>query len=43
VGVSDQLESFPQYASLHGRPLRTHLRDIQVEWLARHWAEHRAS
>jgi predicted RNA-binding Zn-ribbon protein involved in translation (DUF1610 family) len=43
VDVSDQLESFPQYASLHDRPLRTHLRDTQVEWLARHWAEHRSS
>lgn len=43
VDVGDKLENYPQYASLHDRQLRTHLRDGQVEWLARHWAEHRAS
>lgn len=43
VDVSNTLESFPQYASLHERQLCTRLRDPQVEWLARHWAEHRAS
>lgn len=43
VDVANTLEAFPQYASLHDRPLQTNLRDSQVEWLARHWAEHRAS
>jgi predicted RNA-binding Zn-ribbon protein involved in translation (DUF1610 family) len=43
VNVSDGLETFPQYASLHDRKLRTRLRHSHVEWLARHWAEHRAS
>jgi predicted RNA-binding Zn-ribbon protein involved in translation (DUF1610 family) len=43
VDVSVNLETFPQYASLHDRQLHTPLRDPQVEWLARHWAEHRAS
>jgi hypothetical protein len=43
VDVSETLASFPQYASLHDRQLRTRLRNPQVEWLARHWAEHRAS
>jgi ribosomal protein S27AE len=43
VDVSVQLETFPQYASLHDRRLLTHLRDSQVEWLAQHWAEHRGS
>ena len=43
VDVSVNLESFPQYTSLHDRHLRMRLRDPQVEWLARHWAEHRAS
>lgn len=43
VDVSADLEPFPQYASLHDRHLRTRLRDPQVEWLARHWVEHRAS
>lgn len=43
VDVAASLESFPQYASLHDRQLRTRLRDPHVEWLAHHWAEHRAS
>jgi transposase-like protein len=43
VDVSDTLESFPQYASLHDQQLRTRIHDLQVKWLARHWAEHRAS
>jgi hypothetical protein len=43
VDVSDSLEPYPQYATLHDRTLRTRVRDPQVEWLARHWAEHRAS
>lgn len=43
INVSDTLEAFPQYAALDGYPLRTRPRDSQVEWLARHWAEHRAS
>ena len=43
VDVSKSLEPFPQYASLHDRPLHTKLRDAQVEWLARHWVEHRVS
>lgn len=43
VDVAANLETFPQYASLHDRQLQTRLRESQVEWLARHWAEHRAS
>ena len=43
VDVSDRLESYSQYAALHGRQLRVTLRDRQIEWLARHWIEHRAS
>jgi ribosomal protein S27AE len=43
VDVSDRLESYPQYAALHDRQLRVSLRDRQIEWLARHWIEHRAS
>lgn len=43
VDVSGQLEHYPQYAELHDRRLRTSLHDEQVGWLARHWAEHRAS
>jgi predicted RNA-binding Zn-ribbon protein involved in translation (DUF1610 family) len=43
VDVAANLEAFPQYASLHDRQLQTRLRDSQVEWIACHWAEHRAS
>lgn len=43
VDVSDRLESFPQYATLHDVQLRTKIRDRQLEWLARHWAEHRTA
>jgi hypothetical protein len=43
VDVSDELESYPQYAALHDRRLRTPLHVNQVDWLSRHWAEHRAN
>lgn len=43
IDVSDHLEAYPQYADLHDRQLRAQLHDQQIEWLARHWAEHRAS
>ncbi|WP_406024039.1 HNH endonuclease [Nocardioides sp. NBC_00850] len=43
IDVSDQLEAYPQYAALHDQQLRVQPHDQQVEWLARHWAEHRAS
>jgi hypothetical protein len=42
VDVSDELSSFPQYASLHGGELAVSLRDEHVGWLSRHWQEHRA-
>lgn len=43
VDVSEDLESYPQYACLHDRRLSNRLHNDQVDWLARHWAEHRAS
>jgi ribosomal protein L37AE/L43A len=43
VDVADGLGAYPQYTSLQGRRLQTQLTDPQVEWLSRHWAEHRAS
>ncbi|MDE9365426.1 HNH endonuclease signature motif containing protein [Luteipulveratus sp. YIM 133132] len=43
IDVSDELESYDQYASLHDRVLHTDLNEVQVGWLAAHWAEHRAS
>lgn len=42
VDVSDNLGTYPQYALLHGRHLHTQLKDRQIEWLSRHWLEHRA-
>lgn len=43
IDVSTELAHFPQYANLHDRRLQTPLHETQVEWLAQHWAEHRAS
>lgn len=40
--VAPELEPYPQYASLHGKPLAVGLRDGHVEWLEKHWIEHRA-
>ncbi|CAM3466301.1 HNH endonuclease [Isoptericola cucumis] len=42
VDVSPELERFSQYSRLHGAGLTARLRDSQVDWLARHWDEHRA-
>ena len=43
VDVSTELDSYPQYAQLHGAYLRIDLRGEQVEWLAKHGDEHRAA
>ena len=43
VDVVDELAAFPQYASLQERRLQTRPLRPQIEWLARHWAEHRAA
>jgi hypothetical protein len=36
------LRSYPQYAQLQGQALTVDLRPEQVNWLHRHWSEHRA-
>ena len=41
VDVAPDLAAYPQYARLHARRLELRLRDSQVDWLARHWDEHR--
>lgn len=41
VDVSPNLESYPQYVRLHERPLEVIPRTEHVEWLEKHWAEHR--
>lgn len=43
VDVAPELESYPQYARLHDRPLALALRDEQVEWLGKHWASNRVT
>ncbi|MGH3086924.1 MAG: HNH endonuclease [Rubrobacteraceae bacterium] len=43
IDVSNQLEAYPQYAALHDRQLQAPLHAPQIEWIARHWTEHRAS
>ncbi|WP_144016041.1 HNH endonuclease signature motif containing protein [Demequina sp. NBRC 110052] len=40
--VAPSLEPYPQYSRLHGEPLSVPLRDQQVEWLEKHWVEHRS-
>jgi hypothetical protein len=41
IDVASDLADYPQYATLHGQPLTTQLHDRQVEWLDKHWYEHR--
>ncbi|MGJ9414128.1 HNH endonuclease [Aeromicrobium sp. CF4.19] len=41
VDVGNDLETFPQYARLHDRPLAVQVNDERVEWLQKHWNEHR--
>lgn len=42
VDVAPELRSYPQYAQLQGQALTVDLRPEQVNWLHRHWSEHRA-
>ena len=41
IDVTPELAAYPQYAELHGRPLTLALEGEQVDWLAKHWTEHR--
>mgnify|MGYP000889333821 CR=1 FL=1 len=43
VDVGSELEEFPQYARLHEQALTLPLLDRQVEWLEKHWLEHRSA
>lgn len=43
IDVDSELAAFPQYACLDGRPLQLDLREQQVDWLGKHWGEHRAT
>lgn len=42
VNVSQELGAYPQYSRLDGSQLHVDLKDKQVEWLEKHWAEHRS-
>lgn len=41
IDVAPHLASFPQYARLHDERLTLRLRDEQIDWLGKHWDEHR--
>ena len=41
IDIASYLTDYPQYASLHDQPLTTRLHTVQVEWLEKHWHEHR--
>lgn len=43
VDVAPALAAYPQYARLHDEPLVLRLRDEQVDWLGKHWDEHRVA
>ncbi|QTE29255.1 HNH endonuclease signature motif containing protein [Pengzhenrongella sicca] len=43
IDVAPGLAMYPQYARLHDEPLKSRLQDEQVDWLGKHWAEHRLS
>lgn len=42
IDVAADLEAYPQYARLHDQRLAIALRDEHVDWLSKHWTEHRA-
>ncbi|MBU4336423.1 MAG: HNH endonuclease [Actinobacteria bacterium] len=42
IDVAPALATYPQYARLHDEPLTLRLNDSQVDWLGKHWDEHRA-
>jgi len=43
IDVAPELSAYPQYASLHGQHLHVKVKDPQVEWLEKHWHEHRGT
>lgn len=43
VDVAAELAAYPQYARLHDEHLTTRLECGHIEWLAKHWDEHRVA
>lgn len=41
IDVAPGLAGYAQYARLHDKPMTLRLRDEQVDWLTKHWDEHR--
>lgn len=41
ISVRQTLMGFPQYAALHGQPVRVEFESQQQIWLRRHWEQHR--
>lgn len=43
VDVASDLATYPQYARLHDQCLATKPEDGHIDWLAKHWDQHRAT
>ncbi|PZR52938.1 HNH endonuclease [Xylanimonas oleitrophica] len=43
IDVAPDLAAYPQYGRLHGSVLAIRLRHQQIDWLGKHWDEHRGS
>lgn len=43
ISVDEQLRAYPQYARLDGERLTVPLVEAQVDWLEKHWNEHRSN
>lgn len=41
IDVAPELAIYRQYTRLHDEPLSLRLRDEQIDWLGKHWEEHR--
>lgn len=42
IDADPELATFSAYASLHGQELRANVNDRHMQWMARHWKQHRA-
>lgn len=42
IDVAPSLATYPQYARLHDQALTLRLRGSQIDWLGKHWDEHRS-
>lgn len=42
VDVSPTLARYPAYSALRGQPLQAAVRGVEVQWMRKHWQEHRS-